>query len=311
MTKFQNKDNQLGDLQEPIFSERRESEFLRKTPGAAPPGQLVKVDPNNAFQKVVSAFDARPTNANDFYVDDLVYWDLPPGGGVETKTATFSVADGHIGIIRKFRFTPSIIMSDYLSLNFSVKINGSFIPSFNALSVDESFGSNYQSIYFIAEQNSNIDFIFTIDTSSSFFDFIDTSTYETFEIIVELYGNKLISTGVPAPFQPGEFVTPVYQSVAPSEVKQTSKLVSEPSPKPTIKAPTKPMPTLITTYDPAGAKNRGGSDAVHAYVVKSMSAQHFFKWGDRKIRYGIGTKKDPYRFSGPLDSDPLKTYFNN
>ncbi|MES9901028.1 MAG: hypothetical protein ABW148_18680 [Sedimenticola sp.] len=146
---------------------------------------------------VTSTFDVRPVNGRDFletfYVTFLVDGDA---GISDTETVLFNVPDGYIGIIRGFRY--------YLSRYLNIEGRSMTV----SVIADSVILNNYDNM--LLEQIVN-DFIPVYGISTGLKDIGLKITHpEPMEILndefvecrIELYGNLLLSRGIPSQYEP-------------------------------------------------------------------------------------------------------------
>ncbi|MES9859103.1 MAG: hypothetical protein ABW166_21330 [Sedimenticola sp.] len=150
---------------------------------------------------VTSTFDARPVNGRDFL--KTFFLDFEVDGDEEisdTKTALFQVPDGYIGIIRGFRY----FLTRYLNIEARAMTVGIIADSVILNEYDnmelEQIVNDFIPVYGISNSLKNIGVKIKHPYP------IDILGEETVQCRVQLYGNLLLSRGIPAQYEPANSV---------------------------------------------------------------------------------------------------------
>lgn len=219
-------DNELGELPRSIMDERKEaldytmegsrvdgffakSLFDQRNYGPPPdirqesnvrnrPGEMGSIP--RAFD-VTSTFDARPVNGRDFL--ETAYLDFEVNGDAgtsDTKSISFQVPDGYVGIIRGFRY----FLTRFLNIednSMSVTVIADSVPlnNYDLLSL-EQIVNDYIPVYGISNPLKALGLNITHPAP------IDLLDEENVGCRVEIYGNLLLSRGIPSQYEPANMI---------------------------------------------------------------------------------------------------------
>ena len=146
---------------------------------------------------VTSTFDARPVNGRDFletfYITFLVDGDA---GISDTETVLFNIPDGYVGIIRGFRY----YLSRYLniegrSMTVSVISDSVVLANYDKMLL-EQIVNDFIPVYGISTALKNVGLTITHPEP------MEIVEDEFVECRIELYGNLLLSRGIPSQYEP-------------------------------------------------------------------------------------------------------------
>lgn len=215
-------DNELGELPSSLLQERREgadyvnegtrydgffarSPFDNRNYGPPPditaenqvrsrPGEMGSIP--RRFD-VTSTFDARPVNGRDFLETFNLFFTLD-GGETDpvTEEDTFIVSDGYVGLIRGFRYFISNIQNlDNDSLLVSVLSDSVPLNNYDNMLLPQIV-NDFIPTYGISNPLKNIGLRITHPIPPNLVGIT------TVQIRVELYGNLLLSRGIPSQYEP-------------------------------------------------------------------------------------------------------------
>ena len=215
-------DNELGELPSSLLQERREgvdyvnegtrydgfsakSLFDNRSYGPPPdialesavrnrPGEMGSIP--RRFD-VTSTFDARPVNGRDFLETFSFAFSVDGDAGTsDTETLLFNVPDGYVGVIRGFRYHLSRFLNiEDRSMTVSVIADGVVLNNYDNMLL-EQIVNDFIPVYGISTGLKNIGLIITHPHP------IEILTAETVGCRVELYGNLLLSRGIPSQYEP-------------------------------------------------------------------------------------------------------------
>lgn len=174
-------------------------------------GQL-GTQPQKTF--VTSTFDARPINGVDFLVKEKVRvaFQNPNGAAVDIPgEVAFEVPPNYIGILKGFAWSFEVPIlpkddNDNFELvidNVSVLINNTRQNFYDNL---QAYGTHVPDLlpcYFIAETGQEIKLRVQLGNKAGG-NVTNTTLYDQ-DMTITLYGNLLLSRGLPAQFEPGSF----------------------------------------------------------------------------------------------------------
>lgn len=229
-------ESQLGELTDALFRERGGFPPLARNPRYQPgqyvPGQTVP--PDIAYQGrvgkaveqfgefgtveqstyVQSTFDARPINGVDFLTKQKVRiaFQNPNGAAVDVPgEVSFIVPQGYVGILRGFAWSfnvPIFPRDDNDSfemgiVSISVLVNNVAQNFYNDLDAFGANVANFLPTYIIAETGNEIKVRINLGNLNPA-GITNTTLYDE-DMTITLYGNLLLSRGLPAQFEPGSF----------------------------------------------------------------------------------------------------------
>lgn len=225
------KPQNLGNLPEPISAERGEYPFGPSTfenPGVGgimdpryriPPDirnenavrQLPSIDKSPSISALVdSTFDTRPVNAWDFH--SVGSGILNPGNGsaVDTLTFTHTIPNGYIGILRGFKYK-ALALAGFRAVSFDNNTDFFDIFSITLLN-DNIIVPNFEQMKLgqVANVmipthvigNENKSFTLKLEASDYYMNtVINALLTSNMRVSFELYGNHLLSRGLPVNFE--------------------------------------------------------------------------------------------------------------
>ncbi|MES9855931.1 MAG: hypothetical protein ABW166_04915 [Sedimenticola sp.] len=146
---------------------------------------------------VTSTFDARPVNGRDFL--ETFSLSFEAGEGPVTDSNTFTVPDGYIGIVRGFRYFVSNVV-DVLGETFLVSLiaNSTIVTNYDNMALPQIINAPIP-CYAISNYLKNIGLKITHPSSRS-------GAGGDVLIRVEMYGNLLLSRGIPSQYEPANYV---------------------------------------------------------------------------------------------------------
>lgn len=219
-------DNELGELPRSLMDERREaldytmegsrvdgffakSLFDQRNYGPPPdirqesnvrnrPGEMGSIP--RGFD-VTSTFDGRPVNGRDFL--ETTYLDFEVNGDAgesDTKSISFQVPDGYVGIIRGFRY----FLTRFLNIedrSMSVTVIADSVPlnNYDLMSLEQII-NDYIPVYGISNPLKTLGLNITHPAP------IDLLDEENVGCRVEIYGNLLLSRGIPSQYEPANMI---------------------------------------------------------------------------------------------------------
>ncbi len=146
---------------------------------------------------VTSTFDARPVNGRDFLETFTLSFNINSGSG-ETLSGGFIVPDGYIGLVRGFRlFVSNMLNTEERLLIVSLISDGVIVNNYDNIALPRILNSVIP-CYGISNALKQIGLKIAHPRS--------TSGSETVLIDVELYGNLLLSRGIPAQYEPANSI---------------------------------------------------------------------------------------------------------
>jgi len=233
---FEDRENQLGELTMPIAVER--GELSRETRDRIPPripavtplgqprpagtpsdiitenraldgGQGVIGSPNIPGS-VTTVYDALPINARDFLHTGLDFVELQFDGTKKaTATLEYTVPDGFTGVLRGFRFSPSIIAAfsaderragdEFNAVKASLFIDGSNVPDYTDMLLGQAASFTIPT-FVIATSGQK--FILSVTVSQSYLvKTVFGSATGKADFLLELSGNNLLTRDIPPAFE--------------------------------------------------------------------------------------------------------------
>lgn len=215
-------DNELGELPPALLKERKEGldyvnegtrydGFFAKSPfdqrNYGPPADIslenqIRNRPGEIGSiprrfDVTSTFDARPVNGRDF-LETFSFSFLVDGDAdiSDTETLLFNVPDGYVGIIRGFRYHLSRFLNlEDRSMTVSVLADGVVLNNYDNMLL-EQIVNDFIPVYGISTGLKDIGIRITHPAP------IELLDAETVGCRVELYGNLLLSRGIPSQYEP-------------------------------------------------------------------------------------------------------------
>jgi len=201
--------DKLGELSEELLLERQENFPRGNIPDAGDtPGDIAYQESVSGSQQipgtmtqgveVTSVYDARPINARDFLVSGTDTM-TPGNGGAEKRIASFeyTVPQGFIGILRAFRYEVDLVVPTP-TLNFfltTLFINDSPVDDYVQIGLGQTV-NNFIPTYLVAEPGSIFKIELTLGSAVP-------SLTANKTLLMFLYGNNLLSRGLPARLEPG------------------------------------------------------------------------------------------------------------
>ena len=220
-------DNELGELPRSLMDERREaldytmegsrvdgffakSMFDQRNYGPPPdirqesnvrnrPGEIGSVP--RGFD-VTSTFDARPVNGRDFLETfTLSYFFEEEETEAQIASSTFIVPDGYVGILKGFRYYVNNILNigtNELSvtiINDSVNLN-----NYDLMELQQ-INNNFVPVYGVSNPLKEIGIRISHPAPVVY-----VGRDETVTINIELYGNLLLSRGIPSQYEPANLI---------------------------------------------------------------------------------------------------------
>ena len=204
---------QMGELSEPIFSER--GGFPGQAPGVsyaagqtAPPDiayqnrikalqGVIGTQPQATY--VTTTFDARPINARDFVVSELVEFDSGEFGN--PADLTFTVPNGYVGILRGFKWSfRAQAIRDMIALGANVNfenfilVDGTIQPNYDDIGDIGEWMNDLFPCYILADSNQSI----TLRLKPAG----DIPAF-TGKIKMTMHGNLLLAKSLPLQYEPG------------------------------------------------------------------------------------------------------------
>ncbi|MES9858991.1 MAG: hypothetical protein ABW166_20675 [Sedimenticola sp.] len=145
---------------------------------------------------VTSTFDARPVNARDFLETFLIT--IVPGEGPTTESNSFTVPDGYIGVVRGFRYFVSNVV-DVFGEPFLVSLiaNSTIVSNYDNMALPQILNAPIP-CYAISNYLKNIGLKINHPPVRGGLD-------RDVEIRVEMYGNLLLSRGIPSQYEPANY----------------------------------------------------------------------------------------------------------
>ena len=229
MSEFEDRENELhegvGELPTGIQTERNE---FSQTDADAVPVNVGGIPPDIAQQNkiyadgqgrlgspvipasVTSVYDGRPINARDFKVTDIITLkgDGNPVPVAQTLQSNYTVPLGFVSVLRGFQFQPYMIPDAKIEntvnndvfnwTEVTLLINGINQDGYSQL----KFGSimdDPQEIFIIASELQVI--TFQVKFLSNFIKAQGTVPVETTPVMMQMYGNNLLTRGLPTPFE--------------------------------------------------------------------------------------------------------------
>jgi hypothetical protein len=234
---FEDRENAaLGELPTPIETERREfsQTDADKVPVQIPPPLAIGQQGANAaippdIQKqadalqggqgrigspvipatVTSVYDGRPVNARDFKVTDVqtLNGDNDANPPAQTLDVDYEVPLGFVGVLRGFQFQPFVVPNSPIKntndnvfnwVEVSILINGIVQQDYSQL----KFGATMdraQEIFIVASELQII--TLRVKFLSAFILAQSLVVLETTPVRLEMYGNNLLTRGLPTPFE--------------------------------------------------------------------------------------------------------------
>lgn len=219
-------DNELGELPSSLLQERREgvdyvnegtrydgfsakSLFDNRNYGPPPdialesavrnrPGEMGSIP--RRFD-VTSTFDARPVNGRDFLETFFLDFEVDGDAGIsDTQTVLFEVPDGYVGVIRGFRyFLTRFLNIEDRSMTVSVIADSVTLNNYDNMLL-EQIVNDFIPVYGITTGLKNIGLRITHPFP------IDILNEENVQCRVELYGNLLLSRGIPSQYEPANSI---------------------------------------------------------------------------------------------------------
>lgn len=215
----QQSDVSLGELPPPVSNERGES--YTPDPVKAPPyfaNSILQarssIPPDIAAENarreleggihspkinklVNSTFDTLPVNARDFYHTGTVTVNSNEDLNIDPTQFDFVVPSGYIGILRGFKFhNDDMVFPDTFSyVKTSVLIEGITHPDYSLLILGQS-SNGMIPIHALANENKTISLQFHPSLAFANATLADTQTF-----VVTLFGNLLLSRGLPLEFE--------------------------------------------------------------------------------------------------------------
>jgi len=159
---------------------------------------------------VTSVYDARPVNARDWTITAAPT--ITPDDALsttETVTLDYTVPLGFTGVLRGFQFVPKIEVdfddgittNPFFSLTtLSILINNIVQPDFNGLAYGAGMDAA-QEIFIVASELQKI--TLSVTFNENYRQILKALTIETTPIFLIMYGNNLLTRGLPTAFEVG------------------------------------------------------------------------------------------------------------
>lgn len=213
---FEDRENGLGEL--PNFPGYSKEVPDRIPPGKAPPDILKQAEAYNDGKgeigspvipaSVTSVYDALPINARDFLHTGTDF--IRQGNGLPEKTIMtleYTIPQGFVGVWRGFRFEPPL----FVAFTDTEKRAGDEINAVTVtLFIDNIIVSDYSNLVFgqsadielstFVVANAGQKFKLQLTVSAKVLSLVasgsDTASYR-----MEIFGNNLLTRGLPTPFE--------------------------------------------------------------------------------------------------------------
>lgn len=156
--------------------------------------------------EVRAVYDSRPVNGQDFILSAQIQ--------IVTESAWYSaswvIPEGLVAVIRGFRVTPDAVPASTtpgltavspVRPYCSFKVNGISTLGVNNVQLNVSNANEYGA-FFYANSGNTLEFAINYSTE------IDI-TADPFPVFVEVYGNYLLSTGIPPQYETGNYKPPI------------------------------------------------------------------------------------------------------
>lgn len=231
MSEFEDRENELGELPPELMRERGTT-YPPTAPQRIPPafpGQSRSYVPpdvqarSNAYDNgagelgspvipatVTSTFDARPINARDWKITTVGLLNRDGDGAPATQTlsATYNVPAGYVGVMRGFQFSPRIVpwipLDNTTNESFdwvtvTILVNNIVQADYDSLKFGPTM-DRPQEVFVLAGETQTltiqVNFLASFIRGQSIFE-----NFETTPVLLQMYGNALLTRGLPTPFE--------------------------------------------------------------------------------------------------------------
>lgn len=180
-----------------LFQSRIPADQLAQQANSVASQQLISRSPT-LESAVITSFDARPVNGNDFLLNGSSIISSDSSGVIHSHV----VPQGVIEIIRGFKYYSSAVFAGILSTNITGRFNvdGITASGFESFTLGQTV-SDYQSCYILANSGSIV--TLTLKFSGAYQTAVGALGVNTFEFVTGIYGNRLLATGKPLSYEPG------------------------------------------------------------------------------------------------------------